>query len=162
MGFMAVIPMVISAASAVAAGVAASNSANYQAQVAENNVKMNAQKQKFLLQDNSQQEEARAMGDKAKMGGLDAQLAANGMEKTGSTKNVLGGEGEVLRRSQLAHRNAMTTDWYSLAASGVSAEAQAKLSRMEADNSMTVGLLGGVSSAANSASKLDDKYGYFS
>jgi hypothetical protein len=162
MGFMAIIPMVISAAAAVAGGVAASNAADYQAQVAENNVKISAQKQKYMMEDYSQKETARAMNDRAKMGGLDAQLSANGMTNSGSTKDVIGGEGKVLNMSGMAHANAFKTDWYSEKSNQINAGAQAQLAKMESENSMTVGLLGGASSAAKSASTLDEKYGYFS
>lgn len=161
MGFMAVIPMVISAAAAVAGGVAASNAADYQAQVAKNNAEISAQKQKYIMEDYAQKETARAMNDRAKMGALDTQLAANGMENTGSAKGVRSSEAKLLNVSGAAHAQAFAEDWYSEKTKQVAGEAQSRLSKMESENAMTTGLLNAASSAAGGTSKLNDKYGFF-
>lgn len=162
MGFMAVIPMVISAAAAVAGGVAASNAADYQAQVAKNNAEISAQKQKYLMEDYAQKETARAMNDRAKMGALETQLSANNMENSGSAKGVLASESKLLNMSGAAHAQAFAEDWYSEKGKQIAGESQARLSKMESENAMTTGLLSAASSAAGSTSKLNDKYGWFS
>jgi hypothetical protein len=160
MGFMAVVPMLVSAASAAAAGIAASNAANYQAQVAKNNAEMSAQKQKMIVSDYAQRQETMAMQDKAKMGGMQTQIAAGGLDpNTGSSKGVMAGEQAVLGQNRLAHATAFGEDWYSEKAHQISAQAQEKLDRMQADNARTTGFLGAASSLVSGGSKNYQQYG---
>jgi activator of 2-hydroxyglutaryl-CoA dehydratase len=160
--FMAVIPVVISAASAVAAGVAASNAADYQAQVAKNNANISEQKQKFLMEDYAQRQEAMAKGDRAKMGALEAQLSSSGLDVgSGSTKAVKASEADILGSSRMAHAKAFSEDWYSEKTKQISANAQAQLDKMEAENAQTTGYLKGAGSLMGGAETMRKDYGWF-
>lgn len=157
---MAVIPLVISAAGAAASGVAASNAANYQAQVAKNNADISAQKQRFLMQDYAQRQTAMAKGDRAKMGSLEAGLAAAGMDvNTGSAKGVLAGEREILADNRMAHAKAFSEDWYSEKTRQVSANAQARLAGMEAENDIYAGALKAGGSLISGGSSIRNAFG---
>ena len=158
--FMAVIPLVISAASAVAAGVAASNAADYQAQVAKSNAEISEQKQKFLMEDYAQREAAMAQGDKAKMGALESQLAAGGLEVgSGSSDVVKKSQSAMLGSSRLAHEQAFAQDWYAEAARKTSFNAQEQLDKMEAENARTTGYFKAAGSLAGGYSDIQKAYG---
>jgi|WetSurMetagenome_2_1015567.scaffolds.fasta_scaffold00850_19 hypothetical protein len=159
---IAVAPLLISAAGAAASGVAASNAADYQAQVAKNNALISEQKQRFLMQDYTQRQNAMAQQDKAKMGSLETQLASNGMDvNSGSTKGVLEGESSILAASRANHAKAFTEDWYSEKTKQISANAQAKLDSMEASNAQTAGYVKAAGSLMSGAEDLRKNYGYF-
>lgn len=161
---MAVVPLVISAASAAAAGVAASNAANYQAQVAKTNAEISQQKQRFILQDQAQKEAAMAQRDKAKIGEMTSQLASSGLDLTtpGSSKDVLRGQEAVLRTNRAAYSRESAQNWYAEKAHQAGFEAQMRLDQMEAENAKTTGFLKAGGSLMSGYQDIQKAFGGFS
>lgn len=162
MGFMAVIPMIISAAAAVAGGVAASNAAEYQSKVAQQNAQIAEQKKQMELQAGADQASKAAMQEKAQAGSIKAAQAAGGLDvNSGSTVGVQTGQAQVSMMDQLAIASDTKKKAWGQDISATSFRNQSKLYSMEASNSLIVGGLKAAGSMAGSYNSLDQNYGFF-
>jgi hypothetical protein len=161
--FMAVVPLVISAAGAAASGMAASNAANYQAQVARQNAEFAKQKGEMLMQDYATKSMEKGMQDRATMGKLEASLASSGLDvESGSTKGVLAGEREITKMGSLDYAKAAGVDWWQTRRDQYSATAEATLDKAKAESAAYAGAAEASSSLIGGGVKLNKEYGWFS
>lgn len=159
--------MVVSAAGAVASGVAASNQASYQAEIANQNAKYAAEKANAGMADYAQKAMEKGMQDRAHMGGLVAGEAGSGLEtNTGTAKAVQEGQRQITKISQFDLNKAATADWYSAKKQQQSDLMNKELALMEAKNAKTTGYIKAAGSLMGGMSKMNDNYGdmsqYFS
>jgi hypothetical protein len=159
--FMAVAPLIISAAGAAATGIAASNQASYQAEIANQNAKFAQEKANKVMADYATKSVEKGMQDKAHMGELEARIGSSGVEGTGTAKAVLEGQRGITKISAVDLAKDATTDWYGAMQQKQSDLMQANLSRMEAKNARTTGYIKAAGSLMSGASKMEEM-GYFS
>lgn len=161
--FMAVIPLVISAAGAVASGVAASHQAEYQANVAKQNAEFNKQKADMIAQDSATKSAEMGLQQKASMGQMQAAQASHGLQLgTGSTQDVESGARKVAAAEQRDYAKAWAQgDWYSARKGQWANQAEAELQKSKGEFAMLTGAVEGGSSLMSGASKMNKEYGWF-
>lgn len=159
-----VVGAVISAAGAVASGVAASNQADYQAQVAKQNAAFAAQKAQMQMEDANRKQVELGMRNRALMGGMEAQLGASGVsisDRGGTAMGVLESERALSKMGAWDYGKAAAADWYATRKQQWGAQAEATLQEAKSETSMYAGLLKAGGSLLGSASEMNSKYGWF-
>ena len=156
------VAMVVSAAGAAASGIAASNQANYQSQVAKNQADLFAKKAQMQQQDNAAKLAEQGLANKAMMGSLEASLASHGLsEDDGSTKGVLAGARALSQNEAFNTQKAGAYDVWATKQQQTSALAESELQRSKSEMAMYAGAANAGSSLLGGISKLDTEYGVF-
>jgi hypothetical protein len=161
--FMAVIPLVISAAGAAAAGVAASNSANYQAQVADQNAKFAEQKANMAMSDYATRSAQLGLQNKAAAGSAEAAAGSSGLDinAPGSKRDVLSGINTLARGQDLGFAKEAAGDWYNDKKQQYSEKATAELDRSKAEMAKYVGAMNATGSLISGGETMRKDYGWF-
>jgi hypothetical protein len=160
---MAVIPLAISAAGAAASGIAASNAADYQAQVAKQNAAFAAQKAQMGMQDAATKLAEKGLQDKATMGKMEAGQASSGLTvKAGSTGDVLESERAITKTGSRDFMKAASLDWYATKKQQYSAQAESALQEAKSETALYAGAAEAGSSFLGGMSKMNKEYGWFS
>jgi hypothetical protein len=140
----------VAAAGAIAGGIASSNSASYQAQVAQNNAAIenqnstNAQQSGYINAFNT------SLANRGAAGKLKANQAANGINvNSGTAVDVQASEREVgLQNVSIGIQNAQRQA-YGYRTQSVGDQAQAGLDTMQSQNDLIGGALGAAGAASN-------------
>ncbi len=157
---LSVVGAVASAASTVMGGIAASNNANYQAQVARNNAQIAQQNANASMAAGAQKVQMEGMKNAAKMGAVKAAQAANGVDvNTGSNVDVQVGERQIgdLDEQQTQHNAQLQAYGYRTQASNFQAEAG--LDQARADQAIPGSILSAGGGLLSSASGINFKWG---
>jgi hypothetical protein len=156
------VAMVVSAAGAVASGVAASNQANYQAKVADQNAKYASEKANAGMADAAQKAKDKGLADKAHMGELEARGASSGIEgDSGSLKLVKQSQQQNFKTTAQEYGIAAAADWYANKKQQTSALAEGVLARSEAKNAQVKAGFSAAGSLLSGGSKMNENYGTF-
>jgi hypothetical protein len=162
MGFLMLAATVVSAAGAAASGIAASNQADYQAQVAKNQADLASRKAAMGMEDSEIKSAELGQQSKATMGKLAAGLASSGLDvNTGSTKGILEGEQQITKTGARDYAKAASYDWWSMKQQQTSALAESELQKSKSEMSMYAGAVGAGSSLLGGGTKLNTEYGWF-
>ena len=151
---------VASAGSLVMGGIAASNNANYQAQVAQNNAQIAQQNANAAMAAGAQKVQMEGMKNAAKMGAVKAAQAANGVDvNTGSNVDVQVSERQIgdLDEQQTQHNAQLQAYGYRTQASNFQAEAG--LDQARADQAIPGSILSAGGGLLSSASGINFKWG---
>lgn len=152
----------MSAAGAAASGVAASNQANYQAQVSKNQAMLADQQAQIGMKDSETKAAEKGLQDKATMGKMEATLSSGGIDvNTGSPKTVLDSERSISKAGSRDFMKAASMDWWAKKQQQVSAQGEAELQKSKSEMAGYAGAVGAGSSLLSGASKLNTEYGYF-
>jgi len=140
-------------------GNAASEAANYQAQVYQNNQTIANQNADWAEQAGSAKEAAQGMRTAATVGSIKAKQAASGVDvNTGSNKDVTSAAADLGKLDALTIRSNTAREAYGFEVQATSAGAQAGLSQMEASHDTEAGDIGAASSLISGASSAFGKY----
>jgi hypothetical protein len=156
------VAMVVSAAGAAASGVAASNQADYQAQVAKNQADLFAKKAQIQEQDNAAKLTEQGLANKAMMGKLEASLASSGLSADESNKGVLAGARELSKTEAYNVAKAGSYDVWATKQQQTSALAESELQKGKSEMALYTGAANAGSSLMSGMSKGNQEYGWFS
>lgn len=149
----------VMAAGAVYSGMAAASAYKYQAGIAEMNAKVarqNAAYETALGETKAQQE---ALKGRQQLGAIGAQLGASGLAYgSGTSKDILGSEAEILAFDQETIRGNASRRAYGFETEALSDEYQAKADRSAATNSMISGGINAFSSILGAGGSFSDKW----
>jgi hypothetical protein len=144
----------LTAGSTIFSGIAASNAANYQSQVAENQARIDAQKAQYALEAGGIKQQQQALKSAEQQGQIVAALGANNVDvNTGSAKEVRAGQREAGLLDQYTIAGNAANQAWGYRVEGQAAQAQAGLESSEATSDLIGGGLkagGGLLSSANS------------
>lgn len=163
MGFVVPAMMIASAAvsayGAVQQGKAASDMANYRAQVARNNTILAEQNAGWAEAQGAAEESANAMKIRSGIGRLKAGMAASGVRvDEGSSADVLDSAEALGELDTLTIRSNTARKVYGYKVGAQSEESSAKLLGTAGENAETAGGISALSSALSSASSVGAKY----
>jgi hypothetical protein len=149
----------VSAVGAIQQGRAASNAANYQAQVARNNQVIADQNASFALQQGQQQTAAKQQQTAQTISDQRAITAASGIDPNRGSSVRIQGDTAALGALDAAtiSNNAARTAW-GYETQGIDFGAQASLLQSQASSASTAGELGAFSSVIGGASSVASKW----
>ena len=156
MGFMAILAMAgaaVSAGGSIMSGIAQSNAANYQAQVARNNAQTAKQNATWSAEAGDAQALNKGLENRARIGAAKAAQGAGGVDvNTGSAASVRAGMDEVGFTDTETIRSNAARQTYGYLTQASNFEAQAKLDENSGDAAMASGFVGGLSSLLSGTS----------
>jgi hypothetical protein len=156
------VAMVVSAAGAAASGVAASNQADYQAQVAKNQADLFAKKAQMQQQDNAAKLTEQGLANRAMMGKMEASLASGGLSLDESNKGVLAGARELSKTEAYNLQKAGSYDVWATKQQQTSAMAESELQKGKSEMALYTGAANTANSLLGNAGKAQTEYGWFS
>ncbi len=157
------VAMVVSAAGAVASGVAASHQATYQANVAKQNAEFERQKGEAIAKDSATKAAQLGLKQKATVAGMEASEASGGLEVgSGSNKALISGTKDIARADSQAYGLAAAQDWFSARKGQYAAQAESVLQESKSRMAMMGGMVKGGSSLLSGMSQGNQEYGWFS
>lgn len=159
MAALAVAGGVVSAAGQLSAGQAASERANYQAQVYRNNAAIAQQNQNWAMAAGSAKETAQNMRTRNTFGSIVAKQAASGVEVgTGSNKQVTDAASALGALDAMTIRSNTAREAYGYDVKKQSDLASAELKVREGDDAVTASYFNAASSLISGASSAGGKY----
>lgn len=156
---MAMIAGIISGIASIMGGIAAAKQAEYQAQVAKNNAKIAAQNAQYALDAGMREQEAFKMKASDMISTQEAIQAASGVDvNVGSPLLVRAGARSMEALDVETLKNNAERKSADYRAQRMNFLAQSDLYRMEANNAMMQGMLGGIGSVLGSFSSVSPKW----